>query len=155
MTADNGKLVNLDGLDYQALQALADEVSAKIAAKRDNELKTLVNGWAQKAQLNGLTVAEVIAEFQHYLPKKAPRASRSAGHAADGAAGGGVGSISGASSSDPKPYQFGVTYHNPAGGDSWVGGTKGRQPQWLRALVPDTLALDERTRKFEDLRAKP
>lgn len=147
MTADHGKPINLDGLDYQALQALADEVSAKIAAKRDNELKTLVNGWAQKAQLNGLTVAEVIAEFQHYLPKKAPKPSRSVD---GGGAGGG-----GASSSDPKPYQFGLTYHNPAGGDSWVGGSKGRQPQWLRALVPDTLALDERTRKFEELRVKP
>ena len=151
MTADNEKPINLDGLDYQALQALADEVSAKIAAKRDNELKTLVNGWAQKAQLNGLTIAEVIAEFQHYLPKKAPKASRST----DAGVGGGVGGSTGASSSDPKPYQFGVIYHNPAGGDSWVGGTKGRQPQWLRALVPDTLALDERTRKFEDLRTKP
>lgn len=144
MTADNEKPINLDGLDYQALQALADEVSAKIAAKRDNELKTLVNGWAQKAQLNGLSIDEVIAEFQHYLPKKAARASRSADAAALGVPG-----------SDPKAYQFGVTYYNPAGGDSWVGGTKGRQPQWLRALVPDTLALDERTRKFEELRVKP
>lgn len=154
MTADTGKPVNLDGLDYQALQALADEVSAKIAAKRDNELKTLVNGWAQKSQLNGLTIAEVIAEFQHYLPKKAPKVSRS-GDGGMGGGGGGAGDGAATHSSDPKPYQFGVTYHNPAGGDTWVGGTKGRQPQWLRALVPDSLALDERTRKFEDLRLKP
>ena len=147
MTEGNSKAINLDGLDYQALQALADEVTAKITAKRDNELKTLVNGWAQKAQLNGLSVAEVIAEFQHYLPKRTLRRDRSA-DGADGAA-------TSTGGSDPKPYQFGMTYHNPAGRDSWVGGTKGRQPQWLRALVPDTLSLDERTRKFEELRVKP
>ena len=140
MTVDQSKPVNLDGLDYQALQALADEVSAKIAAKRDNELKTLVNGWAQKAQLNGLTIAEVIAELQHYLPKKTPKASRNA---------------DGAGSSEAKAYQFGVTYFNPAGNDSWVGGSKGRQPQWLRSLVPDTLPLAERTSAFEALRRKP
>lgn len=140
MTAENGKPVNLDGLDYQALQALADEVSAKIAAKRDNELKTLVNGWAQKAQLNGLTVAEVIAEFQHYLPKKTPKPNRSAGAADAG---------------DVRAYLFGVTYYNPQGGDSWIGGTKGRQPQWLRALAPETLPLAERALKFEELSRKP
>ena len=140
MTVDQSKPVNLDGLDYQALQALADEVSAKIAAKRDNELKTLVNGWAQKAQLNGLTIAEVIAELQHYVPKKTPKVSRNAG---------GVGG------SEVKAYQFGVTYFNPTGSDSWVGGSKGRQPQWLRSLVPDTLPLAERTSAFDALRRKP
>lgn len=139
MTDESGKPVDLDGLDYAALKALADAVSAKIEAKRENELKTLVNGWAQKSQLLGLSIDEVIAEFEHYRPKREAKAARA--KAVDGG--------------DDKPYQAGVTYRNPAGPETWVGGTKGRQPPWLRELVPDTLPAAERAQKFAELAVKP
>ena len=132
----NPNELNLEKLDYATLKRLLDDVGAQIAAKRDNELKTLVNGWAQKAALNGLTVAEVISEFETYLPKKGAATPRAA---------------AGPASKGPKPYKMGVTYRNPNGSESWTGGTKGRQPPWLRDLVPDTLSLEERVRKFAEL----
>jgi DNA-binding protein H-NS len=132
----NPNELNLEKLDYATLKRLLDDVSTQIAAKRDNELKTLVNGWAQKAALNGLTVAEVIAEFETYLPKKGGAAPRAAASPA---------------AKGPKPYKVGVVYRNPNGSESWTGGTKGRQPPWLRELVPETLSHEERVRKFADL----
>jgi len=132
----NPNELNLDKLDYATLKRLLDDVSNQIAVKRDNELKTLVNGWAQKAAQNGLTVAEVIAEFETYLPKKGGSAPRAAASAA---------------AKGPKPYKVGVVYRNPNGSESWAGGTKGRQPPWLRDLVPETLSHEEKVRKFADL----
>jgi DNA-binding protein H-NS len=128
--------LNLEKLDYATLKRLLDDVGAQIAAKRDNELKTLVNGWAQKAQMNGLTIAEVISEFETYLPRKSAGTPRAA---------------TGSAVKTEKAYKMGVTYRNPNGSESWTGGTKGRQPPWLRELVPDTLSLEEKLRKFADL----
>ena len=75
MPNEKSSAVNLEKLDYAALKQLLVDVAEKVATRRSNELKTLVNGWAQKAGQSGLTVAEVIAEFRHYLPKSGrPRA---------------------------------------------------------------------------------
>ena len=32
-------------------------------------------------------------------------------------------------------YETGVTYKKPRGTETWVGGTKGRQPGWLKELI--------------------
>jgi DNA-binding protein H-NS len=35
----------------------------------------------------------------------------------------------------PKLYESGITYKKPRGNETWVGGTKGRQPAWLKELI--------------------
>ncbi len=117
MPNDKASAVNLEKLDYAALKQLLVDVAEKVATRRSNELKALVNGWAQKAGQNGLTIAEVIAEFRHYLPKsRRPQDLVRSGKTAI------------------KHYEIGVTYKDPSGSGTWIGGTRGRQPPWLRAL---------------------
>jgi DNA-binding protein H-NS len=127
--------MNLEKLDYATLKRLLDDVSAQIAAKRDNELKTLVNGWAQKAMANGLAIAEVISELQTYLPKKSGAARVAGGAAVKG----------------EKAYKMGVTYRNPNGSETWTGGTKGRQPPWVREAVPETLSHADKVTKYSEM----
>jgi DNA-binding protein H-NS len=47
----------------------------------------------------------------------------------------------------PKLYKTGVTYKKPRGDETWVGGTKGRQPAWLKELIASG-------RTYESLAAK-
>lgn len=134
-------VIDLDKLDYATLKKLAEDAAAKAEEKRSNELKTLVNGWKLKAEQNGFSVAEVVSEFEAYIPSsgvatKKARAPR------------------GSVMKDEKPYVKGVAYTNPKGGDVWVGGSKGRQPPWLRDLVPDTLSHEAKVKKFESLAVK-
>jgi len=48
-----------------------------------------------------------------------------------------------------KPYVKGTTYKYQK--DSWVGGSKGRRPPWLRDLIPDTMTFEEQKAKYEEL----
>jgi DNA-binding protein H-NS len=47
-----------------------------------------------------------------------------------------------------KPYTKGVTYKKPRGSETWVGGTRGRQPPWLRELIASG-------RTYQSLAVKP
>ena len=132
MPNEKSSAVNLEKLDYAALKQLLVDVAEKVATRRSNELKTLVNGWAQKAGQSGLTVAEVIAEFRHYLPKSArPR------------------DLSRSGKTVIKHYQIGVTYKNPSGSGTWIGGTRGRQPPWLRELLQDLLGDEQIIKQYQ------
>lgn len=130
---------DLSKLTFAELQELAAEAQSMAEAKRGEELKVLVDGWARKAQANQFSLTEVIDEFKKYLPKGPagkPRAPR------------------GSVVKEPKPYVKGVVYKNPAGSETWTGGSIGRQPPWLRTLVPVTLSLEEKTKKFAALAKK-
>lgn len=130
---------DLSKLTFAELQELAAEAQSMAEAKRGEELKVLVDGWAKKAAANGFGPAEVIDEFKRYLPKAGaskPRAPR------------------GSVVKEPKPYVKGVIYKNPAGSETWTGGSLGRQPPWLRALVPATLSVEEKAKKFATLAKK-
>jgi DNA-binding protein H-NS len=116
--------VDLAKLSYAELKKLADDTERLLSSKRNEELKVLVNGWKLKADQNGLTVAEVIEEFSKYLPK---------GNAAKGSSG----------STSAKGYVKGVTYANPNGKETWVGGTKGRQPPWVRDALASGTTFDQ------------
>jgi DNA-binding protein H-NS len=120
--------LDLTKMSYSELKKLADETERLLSSKRGEELKVLVNGWKMKADQNGLGVAEVIDELRKYLPK---------GGAANGAP----------KSTSPKGYLKGVVYSNPNGAETWTGGTKGRQPPWIRAAL-------EGGKTFEDLAAR-
>jgi DNA-binding protein H-NS len=121
-------MTDLTKLSYSELKKLADDTQRLLAGRQVEELKVLVNGWKLKADQNGLSVADVIEEFSKYLPKggstKAAKASASI-----------------------KGYAKGVTYANPNGSETWVGGTKGRQPPWIK----DALAGGK---TFEDIAVK-
>lgn len=130
---------DLSKLSFAELQELAAEARSMAEAKRGEELKVLVDGWAKKAQANKFSISEVIGEFEKYLPKGStgkPRASR--------------GSVVKA----PKPYLKGTVYKNPNGPETWTGGSTGRQPPWLTALIPADLSLEEKTKKFAALAKK-
>jgi DNA-binding protein H-NS len=132
MPNEKSSAVNLEKLDYAALKQLLVDVAEKVATRRSNELKTLVNGWAQKASQNGLTVAEVIAEFRHYLPKaRRPQDLVRGGKTAI------------------KHYEIGVTYKNPNGDGTWIGGTRGRQPPWLRELFQNLLGDEQIVKQYQ------
>jgi DNA-binding protein H-NS len=116
--------IDLTTLSYAELKKLADDTERLLSGRRVEELKVLVNGWKLKADQNGLSVVDVIDEFSKYLPK------------------GGAAKASGGSTS-VKGYAKGVVYANPNGAETWVGGTKGRQPPWLREVLAGGKTFEE------------
>ena len=125
-------VVNLEKLDYAALKQLLGDVAERVAVRRDNELKILVNAWAQKAEQSGMAVADVISEFRHYLP--ASRRPKTPSKLATAGA---------------KPYRVGVTYKNPESLEAWIGGTRGRQPPWLRHIMGALISDEAKAAKYE------
>lgn len=130
---------DLSKLSFSELQELAAEARGLAEAKRGEELKVLVDGWAKKAQANQFSISEVIEEFKKYLPKESAGKTR--------APRGSVARV-------PKPYLKGAVYKNPNGPETWTGGSIGRQPPWLTALIPAELPLEEKTKKFAALAKK-
>ena len=125
-------VVNLEKLDYAALKQLLGDVAERVAVRRDNELKILVNAWAQKAEQCGLGVADVITEFRHDLPQ-----SRKSQVFAKPV------------TVSSKAYRMGVAYKNPEGPETWVGGTRGRQPPWLRHIMGALISDEAKAAKYE------
>lgn len=58
--------VDVSKLSYSELLELSRELEQKITAKRDEELKVLVDGFARKLQASGFTVDEALAALQPY-----------------------------------------------------------------------------------------
>lgn len=132
---------DLDKHDHLTLRKMGLDILAKADEKRANEIKTLVNGWKLKAEQQGIAINELIAEMQTYLP---------ADHSSDAKTRAPRGSVV----KDEKAYVKGVTYKNPSGSETWIGGTKGPRPPWLRDQVPDSLSQDAKVKKFQALAAK-
>lgn len=132
---DKTSELDLSKMDLVALKRLIDTASETFESRKHDELKTLVNGWVMKAEAIGYSFQEVIDELQSRLPAARKRAPR------------------GSLPKEPKPYFMGTVYKNPNGPDKWVGGSKGRQPPWLRDLV-ESLEGEAKARKFAELAKK-
>ncbi|MBK6787004.1 MAG: H-NS histone family protein [Betaproteobacteria bacterium] len=131
---------DLSKLNFAELQELAAEARSLAEAKRGEELKVLVDGWAKKAQAQQFDIAEVIEEFKHYLPSAAAKKTRAA---------------RGSKAVAADAWVKDVVYADPKGaGKDWRGGQRGSKPAWLVALVPDTLSLQEQTAKYASLAKK-
>ena len=100
--------------DLAELAAKQEAIKAQLAAARDDELKSLVVSFKEQLESNDFTVEEAL---ELLTTAKKTRAKR--------------GSVVRA----PKEFIVGTTYKNPKGGETWVGGTKGRKPQWLAELL--------------------
>ena len=96
------------------LAAKQDAIKAQLESARDEELKNLVAAFKDQLASNDFRVEEAL---ELLTSAKKPRAKR--------------GSVQRA----PKDFTSGVTYKNPNGEETWVGGTKGRKPGWLTDLL--------------------
>lgn len=131
---------DLSKLTFAELQELAAEAQSMAEAKRGEELKVLVDGWAKKAQANGFNASEVINEFKNYLPTAAAKKMRAK---------------RGSKVAVADAWVKDVVYRDPAGaGKDWRGGQRGSKPSWLVALVPDSLSLQEQAEKYASLAKK-
>lgn len=109
--------VDLSKLSFTDLQKVAAETQRLLDDKREEELKTLVDGWAKKAASNGFSPVEVIEAFKAYLPR------RRKGRAAK------------AKRPDGPKATAGATYKHPDTGETWTFGGRGRTVGWLKDLV--------------------
>lgn len=108
MSQDNEPL-DLRNLSLGELQALLQTTDEAIHARREEELKVLVDGFVKKLQSLGLPIDEAIAVMKLYLPGRAARVKR-----------------------EPRdPNEF-VLYANPADPRQTWGG-QGRRPDWAKA----------------------
>jgi len=114
-TADK---MELTGLSYAELRALLTKTEAALAAKRDEELKVLADGYAKKLVVNGFTVAEGIEALRPYLPSKAAKQAASSGAL--------------------KPAK----YANPDNAtQTWIG--MGKQPGWFKDQLASGRTRDD------------
>lgn len=123
--------IDIKKLSYSELQKLIREAEAARDAKRGEELKIIVDACAKKLQAAGFSIKEGLAELANYDASTRKRAAR------------------GSVSKVEKAYQDGVVYRG-LNGEEWTGGTKGRQPSWLRELTAD-FEGDELANKFAEL----
>jgi DNA-binding protein H-NS len=100
-------------------------IEEELAASRDEELQSLVDTFKKHLDDNEFDLSEALK----LLGVKKTRAKR--------------GSVVKA----PKDYVVGVTYKNPKGDETWIGGSKGKKPKWLTDLL-------DAGRKFESLAVK-
>ncbi len=98
----------------EELDAQRSQIEADLAAGRAAELKGLVEAFKSQLSEGGFDLSEAVA----LLGPKKTRAKRGTGQA-----------------KAVKGYEAGVTYKNPKGDETWVGGTKGPQPKWLKDLL--------------------
>ena len=130
---------DLTKLSLPELQAVIDEAQAIAKERRSEELKVRVDGWAEEAEADGFARDAVIEAFKSYVGRNKTSKARAP---------------RGSVVKEPKAYLKGVTYKNPNGPETWIGGSLGRQPPWLRQLVPSTLPLEERAKQFSGLAVK-
>ncbi|BEP57125.1 MULTISPECIES: H-NS family nucleoid-associated regulatory protein [unclassified Variovorax] len=110
--------MDITKLSYAELQKLIQAAEAARDAKRSEELKIIVDACAKKLQAAGFSIKEGLEELANYDTSTRKRAAR------------------GSLVKVEKPYQDGVVYRGP-NGEEWTGGSKGRQPAWLRELMAD------------------
>ena len=48
-------------------------------------------------------------------------------------------------------YGIGVTYKDPSGNGTWIGGTRGRQPPWLRELFQNLIGDEQIVKKYQPI----
>jgi DNA-binding protein H-NS len=98
----------------QELEAQRIQIEAELEASRIAELKGLADAFKKQLADNKFDMSEALK----HLGVKKTRAKRGTGLA-----------------KSVKSYEVGVTYKNPKGDATWVGGTKGPQPKWLKDLL--------------------
>ncbi len=107
------------------LEIERQRIDAEIAAQSREDLQSLVDAFTMHLRENDFSLADAL---QLLRGKKARGKRRIAAEKVKG-------------------YEAGVTYKNPDGDQSWVGGTKGPKPKWLTALLSSGS-------KFESLAVK-
>ncbi len=103
---------DLKKLTYVQLKKLAEDATAQLESKRDEELKVLADGYAKKLEQAGFTINEGVAALGPYKPAKTARKARVA-RADKGVA------------AEPK-------YKGP-NGELWSG--RGQAPKWMKPLI--------------------
>ena len=98
----------------EELEAQREQIEAELAATRIAELKGLVDAFKKQLAESDFELSEAVG----LLGLKKTRAKRGSSQA-----------------KPPKGYEVGVTYKDPKGDATWVGGTKGPQPKWLKDLI--------------------
>jgi DNA-binding protein H-NS len=83
------------------------------------ELKRLVGDFRKSLKAGKLSVEDAVKQLTGSKVGRAKKAGKRGGKVAK----------------VPKLYESGVTYKKPRGSETWVGGTKGRQPAWLKELI--------------------
>lgn len=127
---------DISKLSYSELKKLLDDAQEAIDNKKEEELKVLADGYAKKLTAAGFEITEGIDALQAYLPVARARAPRGT-----------------APARGKKAYVAGTVYGNPGGPETWVGGTKGQLPKWLKPLVAG-LEGDALAAKFAQLAKK-
>jgi DNA-binding protein H-NS len=98
----------------ESLAKQQKQLESELAKSQAAELKRLVSAFKKSLKESKIDVEDALKLFG---TGKKPRAKR------------------GSKVKVPKLYKSGVTYKKPRGEDTWVGGTKGRQPAWLKELI--------------------
>lgn len=116
MATEPKKSVTRAGLlkKLEELEAQREQIVADLAAGKAAELKGLVDAFKNQLSECGFELSEALA----LLGPKKTRAKRGTAQA-----------------KAVKGYEAGVTYKNLKGDETWVGGTKGPQPKWLKDLL--------------------
>ena len=91
------------------------QLETALAKSQGVELKKLVSDFKKNLKAGKLSVDEAVAMLAGTGTRRAKRGRKKA--------------------KAPKLYETGVTYKKPRGAETWVGGTKGRQPGWLKELI--------------------
>lgn len=134
---------DLSKLSSAELIQVAEDAQRNLASKRAKELSQWADQYAAQAQGSGFTVMQAIEALYRYLPESVTGRSRAVSTVR----------VKRERQEPPaKPYEIGVTYTHE--GASWVGGSKGRRPPWLKALIPDDLAHEEAQQRYKKLAAK-
>jgi DNA-binding protein H-NS len=102
------------------IQLLAKQqkaLEAQLQKAQRSTMKTVIAEFKKSLKENKLTIEDALTMLggAKSAPKK--RAKRSSKPAVE------------------KPYKTGVAYKKPRGTETWIGGTRGRQPPWLRELI--------------------
>jgi DNA-binding protein H-NS len=111
----------------QTLAKQQKQLESELAKSQSVELKRLVTAFKQSLKAAKLDVTDALGMLGVEKKKRAKRGTRKP--------------------KEPKLYKTGVTYKKPRSDETWVGGTKGRQPAWLKELIAAG-------RSYESLAAK-
>lgn len=112
--------------ERERLEVERKRIDAEIAAQSEAELQGLVDAFKEHLAANDFSLKDALALLNGKTKARAKKGTAS-----------------------PKvlAYEVGLTYKNPKGDETWVGGTKGPKPKWLSALI-------EAGRTFESLAVK-
>lgn len=94
------------------------ELELALQAKRGEELKVLADAYAKKLEAAGFSIAEgikAIAPYDRSIKKRATRDTTGA--------------------RPIRSVETGKTYRDPASGQTWTAGSKGRIVGWLQAHI--------------------